>query len=809
MVIWVNPSSMKSQLKQCIIPLILSPILLSSPVVHAQITPDQTLPSASVVIPQGPLSRIAGGTVAGSNLFHSFEAFSIAPNHTVWFDNSTQIQNIFSRVTGSNISQIEGLLQANGQANFFLINPNGIVFGPNAKLAIGGSFMSTTANSIHFSDGAEFSATPSEQSSLLTINIPIGLQFGANPGKIEVQGPGNFLKSDPETFATLKQDRPLGLQIPAGQTLALIGGPIILKGGNLTAPGGQIELAGVTGNSYVTLMPNDIGWSFNYETVPNFQNIQLSAAASLDTSGENGGQIYVRGRNVLLTDGSVMLATTAGEKSGGSLTIQAQDSVELTGSNVFDYPSSLLTEVTESATGNGGTLTIETDTLRLLKGAVISSATFGAGDGGDLKIDAKQAVEMRGLSSIGLPSFLLSEANEGATGNAGNLTVTTRRFTIADGAFVSASTAGEGDGGQLTIQATDFVTLTGLGHEDNGSVLRTSTEGMGNAGNLTIDTGTLILSQRGILSSNTTTTGAGGSITVNARERVSLNQAQFVSSGTNQGNAGNMTVRTPNLLLQNQSKLAVSSSGTGSAGSLTITSGSVQLQNRSRLEATAVSGQGGNLIVKANSIQLGESSQLTTDAGFGDGGNITLTTDVFIALENSDIQANAKQGAGGRVSITAQGIFGSQFRLQLTPQSDITATSNLGVEFSGIVELNTPEVDPTSGLVELPKSLIDQTTQVVAGCTSSQSEFTVTGRGGLPEDPLQTLQSHSIWSDMRPVLGKNQAQESQEITADQTPTAPLIEATGWQLNNQGQVELLAQIPTQIATAWHLPIQCSQ
>ncbi len=125
-------------------------------------------------------------------------------------------------MTGGSISNIDGLLRANGAANLFLINPNGIIFGPNARLDVGGSFVGSTASSLNFADGSFFSATAPQATPLLTVSVPIGLQYGGTAGGIQVR----------ESF----------LQVRTGQTLALMGGDVSVEGGEsglLRARGGS------------------------------------------------------------------------------------------------------------------------------------------------------------------------------------------------------------------------------------------------------------------------------------------------------------------------------------------------------------------------------------------------------------------------------------------------------------------------------------------------------------------------------------------------------------------------------------------
>ncbi|GAA6619858.1 filamentous hemagglutinin N-terminal domain-containing protein [Scytonema sp. NUACC26] len=268
----------------------------------AQIIADDTLPNNSQVTRIDNIRLIGGGTQAGSNLFHSFSEFSVPIGNTAHFFNGLEIQNIFSRVTGGSVSNIDGLIEANGNANLFLINPNGIIFGNNASLNIGGSFLASTASSLKFVDGKEFNATAPQNAPLLSIGVPLGLQFGESPKAIVNESGDVNLP---------------GLEVQPGKTLGLVGGDIILKEGTLVAPDGRIELGSVGSGSFVSLTPTNAGFVLGYEGVNKFQDIRLSQESIVFTEGDSGGSIQLQGRNVTLSDGSVISANITGAGTGG------------------------------------------------------------------------------------------------------------------------------------------------------------------------------------------------------------------------------------------------------------------------------------------------------------------------------------------------------------------------------------------------------------------------------------------------------------------------------------------------------------
>jgi filamentous hemagglutinin family protein len=194
----------------------LTDIALQPGTVQAQsIAADGSL-NTIVTSSNGKDFTIQGGSQSGPNLFHSFGEFSITTGGSANFNliATPTISTIFSRVTGRNISTIDGIISSQnstGSINLFILNSNGLVLGPNAHLAVGGSVIASTASSVSFSDGQEFNRdTPT---SVLSITTPIGLQLGQTPGSIVLQGTGyplgnsQFLGFSPTTVRRFPRKR--------------------------------------------------------------------------------------------------------------------------------------------------------------------------------------------------------------------------------------------------------------------------------------------------------------------------------------------------------------------------------------------------------------------------------------------------------------------------------------------------------------------------------------------------------------------------------------------------------------------------
>ncbi|MBW4557181.1 MAG: filamentous hemagglutinin N-terminal domain-containing protein [Trichormus sp. ATA11-4-KO1] len=743
-----------------------SAIIFNGNFAIAQITPDGTLPSNSVITTQDNTKTIEGGTRAGMNLFHSFDEFSVPKNITVEFKNTADIQNIISRVTGNHISHIDGILRTNGTANLFLINPHGIIFGSHAALDIGGSFVASTASSLNFADGSKFSITDTQTTPLLTVSVPVGLQFGAIANPIRNQSQAR-LNGDSNA---------VGLQVQPDKTLALVGGDIILEGGNLTAASGRIELGSVAANSLVSLNPTNQGWILGYENVQNFQNIQLI-------------QRTVDGLNI---PSQVDASNSEGNK--GNIQVQG-DIVELIG-----FPVRLRTQAT--GTKNGGDITINARKLSIRDGAAVSTLTRGTGDGGNLTVNASETVELIGAFSLPntdevRTSGLLSSTT--VAGKAGDIIINTGKLLIQDGAEIATDSVaslrnfqlipGTGAGGDLIVNASEYIALIGTASNVNvNSGLFASTNTSGDAGQIKITTGQLMI--RG-----------GAEISVSSR----------VGQGyTYPGN-------TPIL---------------GRAGELNVTANSILLDDQGKLSSNSELGQGGDITLQVRDLLLmRRESQISTNAGTsqapGNGGNITIDAPkgfiVAAPLENSDITANAFSGSGGTITINTNSIFGfvprtradlirllgtedpEQLQPSNLPTSDITAFSLQNPSLSGNVEINTPDVDPNKGLVELPINIVNVSQQIATGCHSGgafkRGSFVVTGRGGIATNPTETLMNDTVLADWIPLEagGENRTERMQEPmhTAADSVNSPkqIVEAQGWVIDANGNVVLVAQTPT--------------
>jgi len=678
--------------------------LLSNTVI-AQIVPDNTLPNNTAVTSNGNAIEIKSGTTAGNNLFHSFSEFSLPTGNTASFDNAANIENVIGRVTGGSISNIDGLLKANGEANLFLINPAGIIFGKNAALDIGGSFIASTAESINFADNSNFSTVVPQTPPLLTVDIPVGLQLGRDAANIVVEGSGNNLVIDPFTFDVERKDRSIGLAVSPDKTLGLIGGGIDLIGGNITASGGKIELGSV-GNGKVKLTADNSGWSIDYSAVNSFKDINLYGQASIDTSGNRGGDININTNFLGVYDGSSIAADTLGDAPAGNINILAREALEVIGfaSDKF-FVSRLSSNVTLEATGNGGNINIDTNYLALVDGGQINVVTFGLGDGGNITVNGGDIEVIGGYLDIReaegelpLSSGLFAQADFGQTGHGGNLDIQADYLLVAGGGLIDTTSFGEGDGGNLIIDAGVVELIAGAAGV-GASGLFSNTESNGQGGNINLKTDFLAIAAGAQIGAGAfAQDGDAGNIEIFANE-IEIDGTSPNGGGSgifsvvnldSTGNGGNLTIDTKNLVVSNGGQIATSTAGMGDAGTLMIDAENIELvglgpRGSSGLFSSAIidSGNGGNIKIAGDRISIADGATISvsnfqnrgqTDPGQGKAGNIfidanSLELDNSIAEVPSSITASTNNRGGGDINLNLAG------DLTLNNNSEIVANT--------------------------------------------------------------------------------------------------------------------------------------
>jgi len=488
----------------------------------------------------------------------------------------------------------------------------------------------------------------------------------------------------------------------------------------------------------------------------------INTKAEVTGAGKTG-DINIQAGDIFLTNGTFD-TSTFGQGRAGDVMINARNTVSFDNSFIFSDTS---------GSGYGGTIDIKARELSLTNGAELLSRTTGENKGGNIQINASESVSISGVNPDpdkgNLISGLITSSEGKATGQGGDISITTGSLSVSDGAVVSARSTSAGRGGNITVN-TNTLELTG------GGQLLTSAFSSGNAGN----------------------------ITVNASDRVSISG----SNPTFNARVDRYGVR----LIDNDSPNSglfarVTGNATADAGNIEVTTRSINLDNQGTITTETKSGEGGDIALKARDIVLRNNSNITASAGTaqagGNGGNIKIDTDVLVSAKNSDITANAFEGKGGNIRINTQGLF-------LSPDSDITASSERGI--AGVVEINTPDVDPTSGLVNLPEAP-PADTRLAQGCQAGGSQqhnqFIITGRGGLPPSPLEMLTPDAVQVDLVTLKPERENRKNANVTSTTTATPEtIVEATGWVVNAKGEVVLIAHAPTVTPhSSWQTSPKC--
>jgi filamentous hemagglutinin family protein len=591
----------------------------------------------------------------------------------------------------------------------------------------------------------------------------------------------------------------------------------------------------------------------------------VKANFGVPNASGNGGQVAVDAQSLSLAGGSTLSASTFGDGNAGQVLVKNADSVVITGSTIASA-------VNDTATGSGGNIDIQTRSLILTEAGQITANTAGGGRAGDIVVNSRDRVTLTGANTG------LFAQTSSATGAGGNIAVTTDAFQIANTATLNATTSSRSPGGSITVNANRFsgttggqlITTTsgdgqagGIAVNANQFTLRDATTGLfasttgtsGNGGSITVKAGAAAITENAQLAATTagsgnagtinaiatslelsragqiltTTSGSGraGDITVDGGDRLTLTDANtglFASTlAGSTGAGGNIFIKAARVGIYNDAALSVDSQGSGQGGDIVLQANRLQLEDRARLTAETTSANGGNLTLDVRDlILLRRNSLISTTAGTaaagGNGGNIFINTSFIVGVlsENSDIRANAFTGTGGKISISAFGIYGLKFQPKSTPFSDITASSQFGI--NGQVLLDLPNLDPAQGLAKSPP-MVEPIANITVGCAADSRQrtrnnrFVIVGRGGLPLNPNEMFSGdRTLAEPIDAIANRSQADNQSSIDSQPrsiTDRTAIIEAQGLVQDENGTIFLIAQpIKTTPHRPTWIPVPCS-
>jgi large exoprotein involved in heme utilization and adhesion len=403
----------------------------------------------------------------------------------------------------------------------------------------------------------------------------------------------------------------------------------ITFGGPINIAGEMIGITAEAGNT-IQINNNVITNRGNITFTADRINVNSSQVSASTNSPEPGGNITFNAREIRIVDGGLVFSSTTSSGKGGNLVIGNVD----TGADIVEVSrgSFLGSRSRDGATGQAGSMTIDTRELIIADGGVVSTSAFSRGRGGDLTVLNAEVVRVSGFSESGTQSFLGSVTNSRESADrpatAGDTTINTRQLFIDDGARVAASTTGIANGGNLEIRNAENIQVSGIrafeseeGIRIESSFLGAKSERFGvdsgAAGNATISTRQLLVEAGGEVSVGTSGTGDGGSLEILDADTVTVRGAPLVtgredpirsflgsqSGGRATGRAGSTSINTRQLVIEDGGLVSAQALDRGIAGSLNISGEQVRLTQGGELTVSSRRNEAGNLNINANSLR--------------------------------------------------------------------------------------------------------------------------------------------------------------------------------------------------------------
>lgn len=692
------------------------------------------------------------GQRTGKNLFHSFDRFSIGKNESASFVGPDSIDRVISRVTGGTLSKIDGRVASSIQgADFYFVNPAGIVFGPNATVDVSGASYFSTASRIVLEDGGVFDAE-STANSVLTAEAPVAFGF-LRPSVASISAKGIRVTQESGNLTLVGGDIDIDHAATAtgivnrGDDVYLISVasdgyvPLGLEEKTDAALERFEKLGTITLHRRHTVVGGDLG-------IPR-PTIDTSSGRSFP--GESGnapiaGSVYMRAGNILVDSAEIRAANAAGMPQDAlAIDIAARDSIAITAGNLpaqvsavtegdgatggiriaarevsvignADNTARISSDSTEMASDKSGGITINARSVVVANGALVSSDSRGSGDGGAITITSDS------LSVLGRDKHAAVSTNAFGSGNGGSITIDTKSLTLIGGAvqpvpdqpaprnrapkltgLVAESTQSaieDANSGAIEINAGKILIA-------GGAVISTHVfSGQGDAGEISITASELALTGDAAAQSRISAsigadplsaslpTGAGGNVSVVAGFVDMVGPTLISAQTAAPGSGGDVSIQGEKIALRLGAIVSAESTGTGDAGNVSISLSDELLGRGGGILSNSEKADGGNIDIQVRrQIDL-QNSEITTTVrgGQGNGGNIFIDPD-FIVLESSNITANAFGGAGGNIDIKVGTLIQS-------PDSSISASSAKGID--GTVRIDVSNDQAVNSTAPLP-----------------------------------------------------------------------------------------------------------
>jgi len=682
--------------------------LLSPAATQAQLVLDGSLGQAETLI--GPEYQIGAelGQQQGGNLFHSFQDFNLQSHETATFSGPDTVHNIINRVTGGTPSNIDGLIRSTiPNADFYFLNPYGILFGPHAKLDLQGGFHVSTADYLRLEDGGRFEARYPNNSLLTSAPVAAFGFWTDSPAPISVQ--------DSQ------------LTVPDGKTLSWIGGHLDFTGSivpsfydeiysaKLEAKSGRLNLASIAARGEIMLTPSGLelplptqlgeiiatNTVFSVTSDEGHGGVFIRAAQFYMTYGwfgvnntnQPGGVVKVEVDNLLL-DSGVFDISAYGKAVGGALDLKVTDTFDVKNEGGIHVH----TVSGEPQAGKAGEVNIQARQINLSSGGNIAATTWGTGKAGTVRIQVLETLNIDTEGYVWVGSNSIIEEVEDA-GNGGNMIIEARNVKLATGGGLVSASVGSGHGGLVSLKVHE--TLSIVGQESNTGIFASSiddqSEHAGNAGHIYIEAAQIILQDGGKIVSNTYGVGQGGTVHLQVADHLTISGRRYTDnspSGIYAGSLDSDELYGDGLFLR-EDLLA------GQAGEIVIQANTLNLLNGGKISAQqtrSTGGGGGNITLStANRLYLHQGQIITSvKGGEANSGNITIENPQFMILSSGQIVAQADAGRGGNIRIVTD-------HLLTTLDSLISASSRLGID--GQVDITSPDINISNGLLGLSNQL--------------------------------------------------------------------------------------------------------